>query len=158
VTSWVPIVSGTLIGAASGIGGAVIGAWMNGKSQLTALKLGINAENYRIRLADKRNLYALFTVRVNEMAAAIHDYSHRDDKSNSRLESDRNDLAAAARSAVHAVNEIYLVAPRDVGDAVPELYEYLESLYKMAYGGKRGIPLPDEKVLNLSEKIAGGNA
>ncbi len=73
--SLAPLVSGILIGAASGIGGAVAGAWINGRSQLSGLRLNIRAEDKRISLVEKRRLYAQFTARITEFSGAIYDYS-----------------------------------------------------------------------------------
>ncbi len=126
---------------------------MNGKSQLTALKLSINAEDNRIKLADKRRLYALFTVKVNEMSLALYNYSHPDDKSDLQLESDRNDLIAAERSTVHTLNEVLLIAPPDVGYAMGELHNYLYDHYEMAFSGERGIRLPDKKMTDLTGNV-----
>jgi hypothetical protein len=52
------VVAGVVIGSASGIGGAVLGAWMTGRSQMVGLKLDITAEHERGRRAGLRRIYA----------------------------------------------------------------------------------------------------
>lgn len=54
------IVAGLVIGSASGIGGAVLGAWMNGRQQMSALKLTIATEDERARTTDRRHGYVAF--------------------------------------------------------------------------------------------------
>jgi hypothetical protein len=62
------IVTGVVVGSASGIIGAICGAWMTGRSQIAGLKLGIAAENERAKIAEKRRVYA-------RCIAALHDAS-----------------------------------------------------------------------------------
>jgi hypothetical protein len=59
------IVTGVLVGSASGVCGAVLGAWINGRSELAGLRLNIEAQNERARFADKRGIYA-------QCLAALH--------------------------------------------------------------------------------------
>ena len=126
---------------------------MNGKSQLTALKLSINAEDNRIKVTDKRKLYALFTVKVNDILLAIHRCALPGEKTDSQIESERNNLVEAHRSTLQTANEIYLIAPRDVIDAVDEMYSYLTECYEKAYDGALKISLPDKEVNDLAGKI-----
>jgi hypothetical protein len=79
------VITGILVGSASGIGGATIGAWMTGKSQLTALKAQINAEDVRARISEKRELYISFLAQVNEVLAAIHFYPKPEEPSEEYL-------------------------------------------------------------------------
>jgi hypothetical protein len=107
------IVTGVLVGSASGVCGAVLGAWINGRSELAGLRLNIEAQNDRARFADKRGIYA-------QCLAALDNCNH----SLGRL---RRLQQGAAGSAVAAdqydrawqdcaakVNELGLVAPDKV--------------------------------------------
>ena len=151
VSSWAPVVSGFLIGAASGIGGAVLGAWMNGRSQLKALRISVDAEDNRSKLADRRHLYALFISKANDLGNAVYSYSRPAGKNKSQIESERIDLEAARKSVLQTANEIILVAPADVVDAVSEMYDNLITLYDKACDGMREIDA-DETTSNLAVK------
>lgn len=60
------IVTGVAVGSASGILGAICGAWLTARSQMAGLKLGISAENERARIAEKRRIYARCLATFNE--------------------------------------------------------------------------------------------
>jgi hypothetical protein len=57
MSAWATIVTGALIGSVTGIGGAVIGSWMTGKSQIAALRINLSAEDARAKLDEKRRMY-----------------------------------------------------------------------------------------------------
>ena len=58
-------------------------------------------------------------------------------------------MEAARMSSAQAVNEIALIAPDDVSNAAYELNKYVKDHFEMAYNGKQGIYLPDEKMNEL---------
>jgi hypothetical protein len=153
MSSLAPIVTGVLVGAASGIGGTALGAWMNGKSQLAALGVSIRAEDNRIKLADKRQLYARLIVEANETILAIYHYSRPGNKSDSQMESERAKLLAAYSSMAQAINEIFLIAPPDVYDAANGFFSYIAKHYTSAYNGTREINLPDKDTKDLAQKV-----
>jgi hypothetical protein len=153
MTSLAPLVSGILIGAASGIGGAVAGAWINGKSQLSALKLNISAEDKRAKITEKRRLYAQFTARVTELTDSIYDFSRPDGKSDKKIESERHRLDLADVSLRHVVNEVGLIAPVDLAEMVGETYDRLVKLKNTALEGMRNIKVPDHELDDLAQEI-----
>jgi hypothetical protein len=61
------IVTGVVVGSASGIGGAILGAWMNGRSQMAAFRLNITAEDKRARNSEKRRIYAACLAAAHQM-------------------------------------------------------------------------------------------
>jgi hypothetical protein len=106
------IVTGVLVGSVSGVAGAVLGAWVNGRSGLAGLKLNIEAENERARFADKRMIYA-------QCLAALDNCKH----SLGRLRQLRgaagfavavDEYNRAWQDCAAKVNELGLVAPDKV--------------------------------------------
>jgi hypothetical protein len=60
------IVTSALVGSISGIGGAILGAWMNGRSQMAGLHVSILADNQRARTAEKRRIYGRCLAALND--------------------------------------------------------------------------------------------
>jgi hypothetical protein len=47
----------------AGIGGTILAAWMTAKGQTSNLLLGVDAEDRRAQLAEKRRIYAAYLAR-----------------------------------------------------------------------------------------------
>jgi hypothetical protein len=104
------VVTGVLIGSATGIGGAVLGAWMNGRSQMAGLKLSIAAENERAARAERQRAYVAFLTSVNALSVALRVYPHEADDSPKRQYEDLK-LLPAAQHLLDTCNELSLIAP-----------------------------------------------
>jgi hypothetical protein len=59
-----------LITGAVGVGGTALGAWLNGRTQTKTLRLSLDAENERARLARKRQMYTDCVTTFAEMITA----------------------------------------------------------------------------------------
>ena len=152
MTPWVPVASGILVGAVSGIGGAVAGAWMNRKSQIVTLRLNISAEENRIRLTEKRRLYAQVIEKVTELSVAIEAYSEQIGKSDSQIKSEYNHLELTVKSFTNTANETSLIAPEYLNTTIGMLHERLSEYIRKVHKGTRNIKAQDE-TQDLADKI-----
>jgi hypothetical protein len=93
------VVTGVVIGSASGIGGALLGAWMNGRSQMAGLRVQLAAEDANAHRADKRQIYGRVLADATELIRTNY--------------FDTDNHVALVRVA-SSVNELRIVAPPDV--------------------------------------------
>ena len=107
-----------LITGAVGVGGTALGAWLNGRSQTKTLRLSLDAENERARLAQKRQIYANCMAAFSEVISAItllmpvsstvkHDVES--------LQAVRERYHKAADIMYKEVAILWLSAPRNIG-------------------------------------------
>jgi hypothetical protein len=147
------IVTGVLVGSASGIGGALLGAWMNGRSQMASLMLSIAAEDKRARVADKRHVYAAFLTSVNELWTAVMRYPVDEDRDAMERYDDQT-LLPAARQMDDRGNELGLIAP----EAVVAMRYELRKIYSAAVQKRvSGTDVPSEfkpAIDDLVQRIA----
>jgi hypothetical protein len=61
------IVTGVVVGSASGIVGTICGAWLTARSQMAGLRFSISAEDQRSHVAAKRQIYAAFQASIENM-------------------------------------------------------------------------------------------
>jgi hypothetical protein len=105
---WGTVIAGA-VGAIGGVGATLAGAWMNGRSQMAGLRLGIAADNDRAKVAEKRRIYAAcLTALSDDLSAAIR----RETFANTE---ETGKYGAALLTALNAVSELQLVAPSEVG-------------------------------------------
>jgi hypothetical protein len=106
------IVTGVLVGSASGVVGTVLGAWISGRSQRAVLKVNIEAENSRARFADKRAIYAQCLAALDTCHHSLERLRRLRGASGFAVAADQYDGAWQDCSA--KVNELGLVAPDEV--------------------------------------------
>jgi hypothetical protein len=115
------ILTGVLVGSASGIGGAICGAWMTARSNLPALKLSINAERERARLADKRQVYARYMASLTDVIVAGSKLGDSVDVSPEEHKAMAVALADSEGPMIAAMSEVKLIAPDDLGRLADEV-------------------------------------
>jgi hypothetical protein len=152
MNSWVTLLSGILVGSATGIGGTVIGSWMTGKSQLAALRIRINAEDVRAESKEKRNLYIAFLVGVNELCGALRVYPKSENEEALRQAANQ-ELTRAQKAAANAIDELALFGPRNLSNMGHMLYEHLEKNTKEARSGTQTWELDYSVIDSLLEEI-----
>jgi hypothetical protein len=116
------IVTGVLVGSASGIIGTICGAWLTARSQMSGLMLQITAEDQRAKIADKRRVYADFHAALDNLI--IGNQSIRDS-----WETSSQDERAAIRSKADtalvalfsAQSAVKLTAPKSIGEKADKL-------------------------------------
>ena len=109
MVSWTTLITG-IVGAVIGVAGTSLGAWLTGKTQTANLRVSIDAERERARVADKRQTYARCLTSLTEVvfqAAKLGDYSA------GVSNEDRRSLALALHDSmspmVAATNEMRLL-------------------------------------------------
>ncbi len=106
-----------VITGAVGVGGTALGAWLNGRMQTKNLRLGLDAENERARLAEKRRIYAACISAANELIVAVSNYNmSREEKDRARTDADYNKVAEARNVFQNLVSEVTLIAPHDISN------------------------------------------
>lgn len=115
------IVTGVVIGSASGIGGTILGSWMTGRSQLAALRINIAAENDRAEDAEKRRIYARCLAAAESMILPL--YLERAARYDKRPDWEAFDIALreAVNARLVAFAELELIAGSAVLDAADAL-------------------------------------
>lgn len=103
-----------LITGAVGVGGTALGAWLNGKTQTKTLRLSLDAENDRARLAEKRRIYARCTTAFLTMERAGRDFQNAaagQGGYNAEL-----NLTKASDALRDSMSELILIAPKHIRD------------------------------------------
>jgi hypothetical protein len=115
-----------LITGAVGVGGTALGAWLNGRMQTKNLRLSLDAESERARLAEKRRIYAAFLAASNELIVGVGDFraSVREENTG-RLEADYNRMAEARTLSLSNITELELIASPDIGAQARSLRRFL---------------------------------
>jgi hypothetical protein len=111
---WSTIVTGAV--GAAGIGGAIFVARMGNKSQAANLLVSIGAEDERLRLAEKRRVYALFLGACSEVRSQA--FVSRHHANQAEVLADR---AMAISRALAAAAEVRLIASDALGDLADRL-------------------------------------
>jgi hypothetical protein len=106
------IVAGALVGSVSGVAGAILGAWVSGKSALAGLKLTIEAEKESARLADKRAVYAQCLASLDNCKHSLQQLRQQRGTAESAAAAEKYDRAWQDCAA--KLNELGLVAPDGV--------------------------------------------
>ena len=121
MVSWTTLITG-IAGGVIGVGGTSLGAWLTGRTQTANLKLSINAERERARIADKRQTYARCLASLTEVvfaAAKLGDYG------DGVGPEERRSLVLALHESlapmVVATNDMRLVAPESLGELADDV-------------------------------------
>jgi hypothetical protein len=130
-TSYIPSVTTAVVGLA-GIGGSIWSARIAGGRSTENLIRSIGAQNELVRDANKRRLYAASLAAFNEMTAAFADFIDNRAEDQDEYETSRKRLYAAQRDMNGALEELMLIAPKDVGDKAVDMSDYLISLMRNA--------------------------
>jgi hypothetical protein len=123
-----------LITGAVGVGGTALGAWLNGRTQTKTLRLSLDAENERARLADKRRIYATCLARLEAHRTAAIDLAdeqkHSSDKPADNEESQETKLRLEKtdEALTQAVTELFLIAPQHVFDPAVKVLEAVKEI------------------------------
>jgi hypothetical protein len=115
---WAILITGVV-----GVGGTALGAWLNGRTQTKTLRLSLDAENKRARLADKRRVYVSCIAAISEVFNAILKVSMFPDKSGGVRESLLSEYSAALASLLNATSELQLVGPESMIGLARDIYE-----------------------------------
>jgi hypothetical protein len=111
------IVTGVVIGSASGILGAICGAWLTARSQMASLKLSISAEDKRARIAEKRKIYAQCVAALN---SAWLGPGHINVADPDLIVARAREYKEMIRDCLNTVFEVALIAPDDIPDAAQD--------------------------------------
>ncbi len=141
------VITGILVGSASGIGGTIIGSWMTGKSQLATLKAQISAEDARARISEKRELYISFLTQVNEVIGIIVSYPEPEEAEQRKLAN--RELLRVEKGLINALNTIILLAPAKVSKQADALAQYLVDCTSDMRVGKNSVEYDGSKSLDL---------
>jgi hypothetical protein len=106
------IVTGALVGSVSGMAGAILGAWVSGRSALAGLKLTIEAEKESTRFADKRTVYAQCLAALDNCKHSLQRLRQLRGAAESTAAAEK--YAMAWQDCAAKVNELGLVAPDKV--------------------------------------------
>ena len=106
------IVTGALVGSVSGVAGAILGAWVSGRSALAGLKLTIEAGNESARFADKRAVYAQCLAALDNCKRSLQ--RHRELRGTAESAAAAGKYDRAWQDCAAKVNELGLVAPDGV--------------------------------------------
>jgi hypothetical protein len=116
------IVTGVLVGSASGIIGTICGAWLTARSQMAGLMLQITAEDQRAKITDKRRVYAEFHAALDNLI--IDNQSIRDSLGTSSHD-ERGAMRSKADTALvalfTALSAVKLTAPKSIGEKADKL-------------------------------------
>lgn len=138
-TLYIPTAITGVVGLA-GIGGSVWSAKIQSKSSTANLVQSIDAENKRVRETTKRQLYAASLAAFNEMLAALIEYSTSADRSNQKSDAQDESLPRLYRAHENmnrSLEELMLIAPREVGVLAVDLSTLLASFTQEAKPGDR---------------------
>jgi hypothetical protein len=121
---WAIVVTG-VVGLA-GIGGTLLSARMTGKSDAENLRASISAEDQRVKLAEKRRIYAsciaALTVGLNAARAILPGETGPADERHDELMAQ---WGSAVATAISAASEVRLVGPFVVADLATRLVNLL---------------------------------
>lgn len=141
---WASIAPAAITGVV-GLGGIGASLWQAKKGREAAradlkasldastasLLRSIDAENKRAREAEKRRLYAAGLAAFNEMISALIEHSTSSRKSGKQEES-LSRLARAQESMNRSLEELMLIAPRDVGVLAVDLSNFILGFIRTA--------------------------
>jgi hypothetical protein len=145
-TSYIPSAITGVVGLA-GIGGSIWSARITGERSTKNLLHSINAQNKLARDAEKRRLYAANLAAFNEVATALVDFfanNREEDQEEYKLA--RQNLYNAQRDMNGTLEELMLIAPKDVGVKAVDLSNHFRSLMQSMQSSEQK---PDIKVAGL---------
>jgi hypothetical protein len=107
------IVTGVIVGSASGLGGTILGAWVTARSERAGRKVTIEADKARAKAADKRQVYAQsLSQLVNaELSRSVMDRALGAPSYETEARHKR-----AMLDCTNKIFELALIAPEDIGD------------------------------------------
>jgi hypothetical protein len=120
------IVTGVVIGSASGILGTICGAWLTARSQMAGLVLQITAEDERGKITDKRRVYAEFHAALDNLIIGnqpIKDSwatSSQDERGIMRAKVDAGLIALFT-----ALSAVKLIAPKAISERATTLAQLM---------------------------------
>lgn len=131
---WDVVVTGAV--GVAGIGGTILAAWMTGKCQTADLKLGINAENARARLAEKRRIYANCQASFDRLFTAAVAVRGDERSADAALRANQDaELSSANAAVLPALSELILIAPDDIAGQAEMIRRYLGTYVAESSGG-----------------------
>jgi hypothetical protein len=128
------IVTGIAVGSASGILGAICGAWLTARSQMAGLKLTISADDERTRLAEKRRIYARCLAALNN---AWLGRSYLDVPDADVILAYAKEYKVMMGECLNSVFEAALIAP----DEIPDIAQ--DAANGIMNNGKNDRPFPN---------------
>jgi hypothetical protein len=120
------IVTGVVVGSASGILGTICGAWLTARSQMAGLVLQITAEDERSKITDKRRVYAEFHAALDNLIIGnqpIKDSwatSSQDERGIMRAKVDAGLIALFT-----ALSAVKLIAPKAISERAATLAQLM---------------------------------
>ncbi len=121
MTDLAGIVTGAVIASVTGVGGAILGAWMSGRQQMAGLKLNIRADDDRMREAERRRIYAAYIAALTGMAlAGLNIEDHREGATKEQLAELERELNVATAICVTAQAEVSLISGPALRDLAQE--------------------------------------
>jgi hypothetical protein len=105
------IVTGIVVGSASGVGGTVIGGWMTGRQQRAGLGWSIAAERERAHRADKRDVYVRCIRAFNATFASM---IRRQAPDKAKFPRAAQGYDEAMNELMNVIYEMALIAPVEV--------------------------------------------
>lgn len=141
---WASIVPAAITGVV-GLGGIGASLWQANKAREAAradlkesldastasLMRSIDAENRRVREAEKRRLYAASLAAFNEMISALIEHFTTGQESG-KLERSLSRVTRAQEGMNRTLEELMLIAPRDVGVLAVDLSSFLLEFIRTA--------------------------
>jgi hypothetical protein len=107
-TDWPAIVAAIATGVV-GLAG-IVATFLSGKRS-------INAENKRVRLNEKRRIYATCLTAVNELLMAVGNYTISvQQRDNARIGTDFHKMEEVRTTSLNVISEVQLIAPPDIGE------------------------------------------
>jgi hypothetical protein len=108
---WEATLVAGIAGGVIGVGGTYLGAWLTGRTQTANLKLSIDAENKRNRLAEKRRIYASCLASYEPMTrqAIVFWIANDEARSLGEPSPSTTELLAVGSAMYVAVNELRLI-------------------------------------------------
>lgn len=149
-TDWATIIPPVVTGVVgiAGIGGAILSVKITTKSQAANLRLSIDAENNRARVAEKRRIYATFIACYNEALDSV--VKHRASFSLSESTNDIKAMEVIQREALKALNdaraEMGLIQPAGFDSLPDQQVEALHSYAEATAAGARELDTPKPAV------------
>lgn len=104
-----------LITGAVGVGGTALGAWLNGRMQTNNLRLSLDAENKRARVAEKRAIYAHYNSASSRLWLVGTSSEDR------KTEPGRSNHAHAVQDYFDSAGEVALIAPNNIRSLMTEI-------------------------------------
>jgi hypothetical protein len=157
-TNWATVIPAVVTGAVgiAGIGGTILSARITTKAQTANLRLSIDAENTRARLADKRYIYATFMACYNRALDGVvkHRASFRLSESTNEIKAIETTQWEARNALGNARAEMGLIEPTNFASLADQLVDMLDSYAEATALGAREVGKPKPAVdLEMQDKL-----